>query len=268
MLSRSELRLQKPAVPHRRLAQKLSARPGYPALFLGNGCYTKLLVEIASAEPVTFFDLPEAQVVVIGTLHYHLTKLLALGIVRRFHDPDQARFLIALDHRHPLAQEIRALLRAIGHTVGAGISKEAFVGKDLLPVEERAKTNSTSASDRGYRDKFLALFGTPMRTRALVFVALIELIDPSTIARLLGMRVHLATKILHRIEQDELAECAISTRFNHYRLKEEPWTCELQTLLSRLCELSNSLRAVVDAGKVISKAGRGRAGPRPKGIIR
>lgn len=267
-MRRAELRLQKPAVAHRRLAQKLSARQGYPALFFGNGCYTKLLVEIASAEPVAFSELPEARLTVTSTLHYHLSKLLAFGIVRRFNDPNQARFLIALDSRHPLAIEIRALLRVVALGVDTVISKTPFLDESLTPVEENLKLDAMSASDRGYRDRFLALFGTPMRTKALVFIALIESIDPSTIARLLGMKVNLATKSLHRIEQDELVECEISSRFNHYNLKEVPWTAELRNLMVRICDESTNLRELVEAGRAMTKAGRYRDRPRPKGIIR
>lgn len=268
------MRIRKPERYSRESRErKATARPGWPPLVFGNGCDTKLLAEIAFAEPVTILNLPERQSYSESAFTYRTYRLLAIGFIRRFRNAEQELrgrppYFYSLNAHHPLAPELRDLIGAIGLTAGLKISKKPFTKNDDKPDGSPFK-HKTLRARRNLADPLLTLFGSSKRTLAIILIAQLEPIDRVTIARLMGIDANYGVeKVLHPIEADGLIECEISGLFNLYRLRKYPWTPALIRLVRAVVNMNPNLQSLAHAGRTLAHTGRYRARPRKSGIMR
>jgi hypothetical protein len=174
-------------------------------------------------EPVAVNDLPEGGTVTDANLGHTVRRLIALGLVRRFRQPAHLdRYHLTLDRRHPLFQQVRSSLRAIAAPNGLEWKPSPRPPEELAVEEGRNVTNlRLFGCPPGDIE---AIFGHPNRTVAVLIASAIGAADPSTIARVAGVRPDGdMLKLLDPLEDDGLLVSAMFGSIRLYCLAIAPW---------------------------------------------
>ena len=239
----------------RRASGPKSRRSGFPALFLGSSAVTKTLVEIAALEPIAVKDLPERRNVTDANLGYTVRRLIRLGLVQRFKNPiHRDRYLLTLDGRHPHAGLIQDLLRVIARANHMRWS----------PTIRSAKAEQVLESDNvttlrlfgSGPEEMLTLLGHPHRTHALLLIGILKALDPSSLARVVGVRtdgdMH---RLLDSIEADGIVVSKMVGSIRLYELRQAPWTTRLRALLLAVVQGDRRLADDVAVARTLMLAG-------------
>ena len=227
-------------------------RAGYPPLFNGSSIGTKLLVEIAAAEPVTIRDLPESSLRTPTNVTKHIHNLVAAGRIRPFlSDPRRhttSRYnpkAYCIDRRSPIYRETIEVLRAIGTVHGI-----------RLP-HRQVEPSTGLAIDTIVCNPLSEIFGPRHRTIVIVLSALVPDADAATIARMVGVSPKGNSKVLlDPLVRDSVLDRLDAGKFRLYRLnRAAPWSQPLLTLIRRVAELEPILRSLSQAAEILRASG-------------
>ena len=241
---------RKPSNRDRRPGGVKAQRDGYPALILGQAAATKTLAEIAALEPVSVEDLPEMRNVSAQNIGYTVRRLVAVGLVRRYQSLEHPRRrVLMLNRQLPWADELRALLRAIG---GGGLELPAVPVLNLpesRAVVERPNVTGLKVFGRANGDVETSL-GTPNRTAAVLTVARLAMADASTIARVCKVQtdgdMH---RLLDPIEADGVFTSKMIGSIRIYSLAPGPWAAPLEHFGRAILERHPLLASRVSSGR-------------------
>lgn len=232
-----------------------SCRIGYPALFLGSAAVTKTLTEIAALEPVVINDLPERHNVTDANLGHTVRRLIALGLVRRFRNPDHLdRYLLTLDRRHPLFQQVRSTLRAIADENGLEWRPSPRPPEELAVQEG---PNVTGLRPFGCPPGDLeTIFGHPNRTVAVLVLGSIGVADASTLARVAGVRTDGdMLRLLDPLEADGLLISEMFGSIRLYALAPAPWSSAAKNLARAILQENGQLASRVAPARALMLTG-------------
>lgn len=241
--------------PQGRKSRVRSARRGYPAIFLANAAATKMLVEIGALEPVSVTHLPEHQNVTEANLGFTVRRLTSLGLVRRFQNPEHSqRLLLTVDAKHPLAENVKAVLRSIGEKNGLTWKPtDAMVGERSYPEGPNVTALRVFGRPPGHIE---SIFGHPNRTMAVLVVGALGEVDGSTIARVAGVRndgdMH---RLLDPVEADGVFASRMVGSIRLYSFAPEPWAESLAALVRALLQRHPTLASRVAAGRTLMVTG-------------
>jgi hypothetical protein len=252
---KSDVHDREPNPLGRRVGGPKSARAGYPALFLGHAAATKLLVEIGALGPVAVEELPERDLVTAQNLGFTIRRLVALRLVRRYHSAEHAKhFEVALDQRHPFAESIAAVLRAIAKQNRVRWAPSPLP-PERLAVQEAAKVMSIEVKGQPAGDIGSTL-GSLNRTTAILSVATMEAVDLTTIARIAMVETDRSMhQLMDPIEADKVVVSEMVGSIRIYSVIDEPWTPALNALAKAMVSSQPSLENRIEAGRVLIKTG-------------
>jgi hypothetical protein len=227
-------------------------RAGYPPLFNGSSIGTKLLVEIAAAEPVTIKDLPESSLHPPANVTRHIHKLVAAGRIRPYlSDPRRhtaSRWnpkQYCIDRRSPIYHETVNVLRAIGTAHG------------IQCPDRQVESLTGLAVDTVVCNSLSEIFGPRQRTIVIVLSALVADADATTIARMVGVSPMGNSKVLlDPLVRDSILDRLDAGMFRLYRLnRAAPWSQPLLTLIRRVVELEPTLSSLSQAAEILRASG-------------
>lgn len=241
--------------PRGRRGTKKCNRSGYPALVLGSSAGTKTLVEIGAREPVAINDLPERHLVTDANLGFTVRRLVALGLVRRYRNPEHLdRYLLALDSRHPLAEPVAALLRVIAARNRLRWTPSPSPSEDFAAVEG---PNVTELRPFGHpAGDLLTLLGHPNRTLALFLIAALGQVDPTTIARVVGVPTDGdMLRLMDPLEADGVVQSRMVGSIRLYRLRPARWAGAVKTLVSAVAQHDPSVAQATAVARALMLSG-------------
>ncbi|HTD33679.1 MAG TPA: helix-turn-helix domain-containing protein [Candidatus Elarobacter sp.] len=187
-------------------------------------------MEIAALGPVAVNDLRERANVTDANLGYTVRRLVALGLVRRWRNPaHRDRYQVSLDDRHPCAKQICKFAEAVWSANGQSWTLSPPPSHDLA-VDEGPNVRALRLFGRrpGHVEMLL---GHPNRTLALLILGALGACDPTTIARVVGVRTD--GDMLRLMDPLEADAVVVSARFGSirlYTLAEAPWTSAFRAL--------------------------------------
>jgi dCMP deaminase len=267
---RPSLHDRTPKPPGRKEAGIKAYRPGYPALFLGSSAVTKTLTEIGAMEPVAVNDLPKRGTVTDANLGHTVRRLIALGLVRRYRQPAHldrvllrklviagllerwvlesrpSGFHYRLSDIEPLATPVRAILASLGEANGL------IVPAQTQPPQKARRIEVAPMDDQRDRHGIhygpLSILGTPLRTLAIVIVAILGEVDENTIARACAVATDKSVlDLLRPIQRDGIFVTSTVGRFKMCALPDVTWRRPLESLARTIVTLDPNAGALVEA---------------------
>jgi len=252
---RKSVHQRTPAPRGRRAAGIKTGRRGYPALFLGQAAATKTLAEIAHLEPVAIEALPERSLVTAQNLGFTTRRLVAVGLVQRYHvDGRRDRYRLMLARRSPWSDELRAVLKCVGPPRKRWPEPPKQLSESLA-VLEGPRVTGLRIFGRPAGD-IETIFGSPQRTVALLLVSSIGAVDASTIARVCNVRtdgdMH---RLLDPIEADGIFVSRMVGSIRLYSLPARRWAEPLRQLTRAILENHPILASRVSSGQRLMLSG-------------
>ena len=215
------------------------------------------MAEIAFLQPVRIEALPEHRVVSAANLGITVRRLIAVGLVKRYRTEDQScRYLLTLNDGLGWASELQACLRAMGASRLKASTRP--IAPPALEREIREGSNVTGLRIFGRpAGDIETIFGHPNRTMALFIITALGAADPSTVARVVGVRVD---GDMHRLMDPIEADGLISSRMvggvRLCSLRETSWTSPLRRLVGAILDEDGVLASRMQAANVMFRSGK------------
>lgn len=230
-------------------------QPGYPPLFRANSIATKVLVEVGTAEPAHGTDIAALQAVNNRRSSVLLRKLVIAGLLERWVLKSRPNgFHYRLSDIEPPATSVRAVLASIGEANGL------VVPVQTPPPQKAHRIEVAPTDDQGERHGIhygpLSILGTPLRTLAIVIVAMLGEVDENTIARACAVATDKSVlDLLRPIQRDGIFVTSTVGRFKMCALPDVTWRPPLEALARTIVTMDPNAGALVEAARQIRVGG-------------
>jgi hypothetical protein len=207
-----------------------------------------MLVEIATAEPIRLNELRARSGKKGSAFEKTAGRLLALGLVYRERRRvrgrrKKKRLHLGLATGLYIAPALRALLAAIRNEP-ADLSAGRVLRLFVIPTDADNKLT------------YDFLFGSRVRTLAIIVVALLGFSDASTIGRVVGVdRSGNLNALLEPLTRDGIFTNIRYGRMRLFSLSRERWSESLEALCWRLAEVYPRLRSIANSAEMLRNAG-------------
>jgi len=230
-------------------------QPGYPPLFRANSIATKVLVDVASAEPLHGTDIAALQAVSNVRSSVLLRKLVIGGLLERLVlETRPSGYHYRLSDIEPLATPVRAVVASLGAANG-------LVVPGHTPQPEKARRIDVAPTDdqgdrHGIHYGLLWILGTPLRTLAIVIVAILGEADENTVARACAVTTDKSMPaLLKPIQRDGIFVTSTVGRFKMCAIPDAAWKPSLESLARTIARVDPNAGALVEAARQIRTGG-------------